>query len=374
MMPQIDPNNAFNLFEESIKTDATKVMYKTHLKKYIQFTGPDPFFDNDPKTIEDKIIEFIISMKKDGKTFFSIRNHISPVLTFYKINDVVLHTAKIKRYFPTRKRVNRDRAYEHEEIQQFLDISDERMRVVILLLASSGMRVGAIPLLRLRNLTKVNLLQRYGDQIYKIMVYENDEEEYITFCTPECTNAIDLYLNMRSRYGEKLHKDSLLIREQFDIRDQFAIKTPFTSPLNVKSLTFILRNIAIRGGLRTAESIHKDSKDEKRGYGGSGYLRKEVPLAHGFRKFFSTQLVEADVKTELRWLLEGHNLKGNDSNYIRTTEKRLQQEYEKAIDNLTVNPTNRQKRMIEILKIEKSELEMLTSDVAELKKMMKKRN
>ena len=33
----------------------------------------------------------------------------------------------------------------HEEIHRLLDIADERMRTVILLLASTGMRIGAIP-------------------------------------------------------------------------------------------------------------------------------------------------------------------------------------------------------------------------------------
>lgn len=59
-------------------------------------------------------------------------------------------------------------------------------------------------------------------------------------------------------------------------------------------------------------------------------IRKDVPIAHGFRKFFTTRLIEADLKTELRWLLEGHKLKGNDSHYIRVSEKRLQEEYEKS--------------------------------------------
>jgi site-specific recombinase XerD len=372
-MEELGQNNGFDLFEESIKSDATKVMYKTHLKKYIQFTGvANPFFNNDPRTIEQKIIQFIISMKKEGKSFFSIRNHISPVLTFYKVNDIVLNVTKIKRYVPAKKRANRDRAYTHQEIQQLLDISDERMRVIILLLGSSGMRVGAIPLLSLRNLTKVNLLQRYGDinQIYKIIVYENEEEEYITFCTPECVTAIDLYLNMRSRYGEKLTKDSLLIREQFDIRDQFAITSPIRVPLNVKSITFKLRDIGIRAGLRTSESIYSD---EGQKYRFPGSFRKEVPIAHGFRKFFSTQLVEADVKTELRWLLEGHNLKANDGNYIRTSEKRLQQEYEKAIDNLTINEGNRLLKKVETLQIEKSQLQLIAQDVAMLKQKMKRK-
>lgn len=63
----------------------------------------------------------------------------------------------------------------------------------------------------------------YPGGIYKITVYEGFNEEYIAFTTPECSKAIDQYLDMRKRYGEKLTKDSFLIREQFDIRDPFAI-------------------------------------------------------------------------------------------------------------------------------------------------------
>ncbi|MDW3644361.1 MAG: hypothetical protein QN819_05955, partial [Nitrososphaeraceae archaeon] len=66
----------------------------------------------------------------------------------------MLNVKKIKRYIPPKKRVNRDRAYTHEEIHSLLDICDERMRAVILLLASSGMRIGAVPLLKIRNLEK----------------------------------------------------------------------------------------------------------------------------------------------------------------------------------------------------------------------------
>ena len=98
------------------------------------------------------------------------------------------------------------------------------------------------------------------------------------------------------------------------------------------------------------------------------FKRQTVPILHGFRKFFSSQLVEADLKTELRWLLEGHNLKGNDSNYVRVSEKRLQQEYEKAINHLTINEENRLKRTVEILTIEKSKLETIAKDVAFLKR------
>src|SRR4029079_11263025 len=109
------------------------------------------------------------------------------------INDVVLNTKKINRFMPERRRIKKDRAYFHEEISKMLEIADERMRAVILLLASSGIRVGALPLLKLQNL-KEN----------RLTVYETFNEEYLTFITPECKKAVDSYLDMRSRYGEEL--------------------------------------------------------------------------------------------------------------------------------------------------------------------------
>lgn len=88
-----------------------------------------------------------------------------------------------------------------------LDISDERLRVIIYILASSGIRIGALPSLSLKHLQKD-----------KLTIYENSSEEYITFVTPECQRAIESYLDMRSRYGKKLSDESFLIREQFDVK------------------------------------------------------------------------------------------------------------------------------------------------------------
>ncbi len=372
-MLELDQKDAFVLFEESIKSEETKKVYIFYLKKYMDYLGDqkeDPLFHGDVKAVESKIIDFIILMKKqENKGYFAIRNHISAIFAFYKINDIVLNVNKISRFIPVKKKANRDRAYTHEEIHKLLEIVDERMRTVILLLASTGMRVGAIPLLRLRNLKKVELYSIGNhdceSEIYKITVYENYQEEYFTFTTPECAKAINQYLEMRERYGEKLDEHSFLIREQFDIRDPFAIRKPVA--IKPISLSNKIRDIVIRAGLRSVGEPDPDP-DIK-----AGSIRKEVPIAHGFRKFFTTQLVEADVKTELRWLLEGHNLKGNDSNYVRTTEKRLQQEYEKAINDLTINEENRLKMQVKKLEVEKSQLEILTKDVAMLKRKMRKR-
>ena len=155
----------------------------------MQFPGSEKFIfidgSTDPKKIEEHIINFIISMKKEGKGFTAIHNYVSPIFKFYKVSDVILNTDKINQYLPEFRKSKKDRAYTYEENHRLLDIADERMRSVILLLASTGMRIGAIPGLRLRNLEKVE--SEYD--IYKITVYEGFDDEYVTFCTPECTKV-----------------------------------------------------------------------------------------------------------------------------------------------------------------------------------------
>ena len=351
-----------NLFEQSIKSEQTKKVYLVCLKKYLEFPSTSKLDTNNNKEIENHIIEFVISLKKKGMGFVAIRNYVAAVCKFYRINDVILNTNKINQYLPEFRKSKKDRAYRYEEIHRLMDVADERMRAIILLLASSGMRVGGIPSLRLRNLERVDSYLNF----YKITVYEGYNEEYVTFCTPECAKAIDEYLEMRRQYGEKLTPESFLIREQFDLRDPFAISNCKQVSSNVISKKLI--DLAERSVIRQREVLVEGSGKK------SGEMRKDVPIAHGFRKFFTTQLVEADLKTELRWLLEGHKLKGNDSHYIRVTEKRLQEEYEKAIDLLTINEENRLRKKVEILKIEKSKLEEIAKDVAMLKKRYNKLN
>ena len=86
------------------------------------------------------------------------------------------------------------------------------------------MRMGAIPLLRLRNLKKI---EKYN--LYQITVYEKSKRSnYKTFCTPECASVIDAYLNHRKHCGENLKPENPLIREQFNPSDSFKVNNPKT--------------------------------------------------------------------------------------------------------------------------------------------------
>jgi integrase len=204
-----------DLFEQSIRSEYTGKVYKTCLKKYFNFPSSRKFIHaTDPRKVEDNVIQFVISLKKQGKGFSAIHNYVSAICKYYRTKRVYLNTKLINEFLPEFKKSKKDRPYTYEEIQRLLDIADERMRTVILILASTGMRVGAIPNLRLRNLENISELG-----IYKITVYENTNYEYFTYCTFECAKAVNEYLKMREQYGEKLSPNSFLIREQLDVRD-----------------------------------------------------------------------------------------------------------------------------------------------------------
>jgi integrase len=192
-----------------------------------------------------------------------------------------------------------------------LEFGDMRARALILLLASSGIRIGAVPLIKLRNL-----------QDTKLTVYENSKEVYFTFIIPECKQAIDSYLDMRSRYGEKLNDDSFLIIKQFDIR---CLAKPRT--VGVPLLQWIIYDLCKRCRID----------------------KKNVSVAHGFRKFFTTELVRSKVNPEIREMLLGHKI-GLASAYYRPSDQDMFQEYKKAVNNLTIDPSNRLQMEVDTLK------------------------
>jgi integrase len=143
--------------------------------------------------------------KAGSKVICYYQLYLSAILHFYSMNDVVLNRKKIGMYVGDYIRTQKDRAYTTQEIHQLLDFCDERSKALVLLLAFPGMRIGALPDLQLKHSRKI---PEYS--LYHVTIYEGTKEEYYCFTTPEATAAIDVYLNYRTRSGEKLAPNSPL--------------------------------------------------------------------------------------------------------------------------------------------------------------------
>jgi site-specific recombinase XerC len=205
------------LFLNSVASEYTKSTYKFYLKKYIELCGykdATELLALGHKQIEDEVINVIITFKERGMKRAAIANYTKPVISFCKINDIMVNTRKINKFLPPRTRNRKSAAYTAEHIQKLLNIADERMRVVILLASGSGLRIGSIPGLSVSSIQDVK-------DLYMIIVYENEPEEYFVYCTSECRKAIAPPL--RGSYKKIIAVDKGTVRQKGPV---FNCKSP----------------------------------------------------------------------------------------------------------------------------------------------------
>jgi site-specific recombinase XerD len=326
---------------EGVKSAHTKRAYdlafKTFIKATVKNNDLQALLYTKRDVVESKIIDHITYLKDVHRlTYLSIQVHLSGIFHFFEINDYDLRTKKIKRFLPEDESDHyaKDRPYSVKEIQQILSKCDVRARTCVLIMTSTGMRIGGLKDLQIGDLKKI---EEFG--LYMIWVYNRSRKDrYYTFTTPECAKAIDEYLEYRKRsVGEDISKDkSPLIRDKFRMEDYF--KAP--KFLSIRTLSHIFEDALKRAGVNqpTAAALTTKSRWQK---------KREVMSSHGFRKFFITQCDKAHISYTVREYLSGHQLPYVDASYIRTTEEDRLAEYVKTIDLLTIDPTKRLQRKVQ---------------------------
>jgi integrase len=209
-------SETYRNFISSVDSEVTKKHYRFVFSKFMIFCNIDEgdydkMLQFDQKTLEGKIRDYTIHLKVDKKLAYnSINLYIAAVSHFYQMNDVVLNWKKLATFKGKRRLRVEDKPYSKEQIRQMLDFADLRSKCIILLMSSAGLRRGGIPGLRIGDLKK---MEKYA--LYKISVYKNEREAYVTYCTHECTRHLDQYFDWRSRHGEKITAKSPVIRNEF---------------------------------------------------------------------------------------------------------------------------------------------------------------
>jgi integrase len=180
---------------EGYNSPSTKMNYKVHLSLFCKYhnTDPDSLIQLKPEQIKTMALNYIIHLKKVAKqssgkarrgeiSVNSIRTYLAGVQSFLEFNDIVLNWKKIAKYYPEQV-TNNLRAYTREEIAKLLSIADLRDRCLILLMTSTGMRVGAIKSLKLKHITRLQEESNIG----LLSVYpESKDYRYNAIITPEC--------------------------------------------------------------------------------------------------------------------------------------------------------------------------------------------
>jgi hypothetical protein len=100
---------------------------------------PDELLLMDNATAQKKIIGYISYLKNEkGLSYSSLEGLCAPLKKFYAMNDVMLNWDKIHAYLSENDKTVEDRPYSREQIKRLLKFSNDRIRVMILLLASSA--------------------------------------------------------------------------------------------------------------------------------------------------------------------------------------------------------------------------------------------
>jgi site-specific recombinase XerC len=145
-------------FINSLKSEVTKKDYEREIRLFMKFCNISKL--SDLMTIREpqkQIIKYLMSLKERKLSFNSLSHSLYAIYHFYDMNDLPLNKKKINMFKGEFRRKVVDRAYSHEEIKKILDVSDLRMKSIVLLMSSACLRVGALPLLKLRNLEKIEL-------------------------------------------------------------------------------------------------------------------------------------------------------------------------------------------------------------------------
>jgi integrase len=290
------------------------------------------YLKENPEWVQQKIMSFVNTYKKcvENQEISSgtLKNYVKVLKFFCDMNNIhSINWKIIYRGLPPVKQYSDDRVPTLDEIKRLIDFDDRRIKVIVLTMVSSGIRVGAWDFLKWKHVIPIRIENMNNEVVAaKLVVYGGQKEEYYSFITAEAYNAIQQWMDFRASFGEKITGDSWILR---DIWQKTSIRYSHnigmaTNPKQFKSVavkTLIGRALQIQGVRKPL-----DLK--------SGEKRHEFKTVHGFRKFFKTtcEKVMKSINVEL---LLGHNI-GLSNSYYRPSENELLEDYLKAVDSLTI--------------------------------------
>jgi len=338
--------------------ERTKIGYRYAIRKYMESLG---YINDDDKDADNGNVDRLLNNGDSVKIQTQVKNFLSYMRNKKNLSPRSLHSlfTGLKSYFEYNdidninwkkihkhnvgkmaKKVN-DMPYTYDDLKRLLDFADERTKVVLMLMATSGMRRGAVNILKLRDLEWID-----EHKLFKITVYNGDlNSQYTTFITPEASKMVQTYLKFRERHGEILKPENPLVRDQFNSTwkkpgDTENIQKP--QHLSVDSINSILSRLLFNSGIRNAENVKVRRSGER-----------HVHMAtHSCRKFFKSKMMatEPAINPVIIEFLMGHiKSTGLEAVYYKPTEHDLLQNYIKAIPYLTINEENRQQLKIDVL-------------------------
>jgi integrase len=321
-------------FFQAIRSPVTKRKYELRLAQffdYLKLEGKDlkerarvftARAKKEPEWAQSVVTAFVLEQKdrveKGEINASTISIYVKPLKLFCDMNDVIVNWKKLNRKLPVGRHCANDRAPSRDEILKLLAYPDRRIDPCLLVMVSSGIRIGAWETL---NWGDIEPVEKEGQVLAaKLKAYPGDPEEYLTFISGEAYRSLKEYVDFRQSQGERINAKSPVLRDLF-IPDKLGKGEPGQP-----------KRLASNGVKRLLEDALKGTG--LRGKLPPGQRRHEWQGAHGFRKFFKTAC-EKHMKSLHVEMLLGHDT-GLNENYYKPSEKELLDDYVKALPDLTI--------------------------------------
>ena len=356
-------------FLNDLHSDATRDAYHRAIRKFVEWikttnvevSSTDSILSI-PKEDLQQLLEHYVYFLKPRISPNSVPKYIAAIESFLDYNGVFLNKKKLHKKFPKKIKPSGGKAYSVEQLDLMIKSSvSKRNRALIKTLCSSGIREGAIPILQLKHLQAIN--DPDVGKCYLLIVYAGEEEEYVTFMTPEASIAFDEYVEERISGGEEINSESFCFIHKMKKHKRFENYSKF-APIDETMIRQIILPI-----LRLAK-IDRGFMPQ--------LMRYEISEIHGMRKFFDTALNKAKIKigeNELPAIhhndiekLMGHK-NGLKGLYYNPDSDYLFKEYKKAIPYLTLEKELRQESELQQNKLQLKEF----SEISTQNKITEKR-
>jgi integrase len=329
-------------FKMALKSREVQRQYPNLLERFLdfcRFEGLDveqkslEFFrltkDKSQDEVEDVIVRFVLSQKEridiQEITAGTLRNYVKAIKLFCRMNLINISWDNIARYLPKVKQYAIYRIPTVEEIRKLIQYPDRRIKLIILLSVSTGIRVGAWDYMKWKHIKPIKD-EKNEIVAAKLIVYPDEPEQYFTFMTPEAYGAVKEWMDFRASFGEEITGESWILRNTWQkVKPRYGHRIGLAKyPRQFKSTgikTLVGRALQIQGIRTKLNSI-------------DGKKNHDWKTLHGFRKFFKTQ-AERTMKSLNVEILMGHDIGLADS-YYRPSEQELLRDYLSSVDLLTI--------------------------------------
>lgn len=269
MQVTADPYSAFQIALKK-KAPQTAEQYDSKLKAFSRETGIElaELAKMKRRQLEDTIKEYYqtVSPSKAEKVSAALG-------VFLAANRVLINWKHVHLFKPSQPEGEpQDRPYDKVEIETLLKFANKRTRLAILVMATGGLRVGALNAIRVRDLLWLD-----GPGLFALSVYPGTKAQYLTFLTPQTSTFLAKFIHGR----------------EADERVFYNLYHPEEGVTRIALIMAVWR-LLIKTGLRKP----------------TGRLdRKEVQLDHGLRKFYRTTLEISGIRQEYAERLMDHGPK-----------------------------------------------------------------